>query len=362
MSVFRYISALASTSLLLLGCQDPQSDDLEISPYRSQVKIDNGFLLNGFLLNGFLLNGFLLNGFLLNGFLLNGFLLNGPVLNGFLLNGFLLNGTNLDAKNFNLKDGTLTVTMPGSGKVLSGRDLKGLTAKLTIPGANNTTTSVTFRFDDVYLAPDIKTKDVWLYQVSYQNEGSSTWQSMCKDYSGNPSPFTPVMGARWDGATGARIDDPKAFTPACVEGAIGKCITIGYRLWATANSCDGNGKSKKCTDVSLKDYHQACTRMLRADYCGDGTPHTENGTALDVYDYLSPPVQLQEEKWKIEARWKTDGALCISQRRHPEISFTGCMRVTDKKKPASLVMPPTCQPYATGDDRGLIVSTYNGNQ
>mgnify|MGYP007130736584 CR=1 FL=1 len=98
--------------------------------------------------------------------------------------------------------------------------------------------------------------------------------------------------------------------------------------------------------------------LIRADYCGDGTAHTVNGTILDIFDYLSPPVQLQEEKWQMEARWTQTGALCLSQRRHPEIPFPGCVKSGDKSKTPTYVQPPKCQAYSTGDDRGLIVSTF----
>ena len=38
--------------------------------------------------------------------------------------------------------------------------------------------------------------------------------------------------------------------------------------------------------MSLASYHQACTRMARADYCGDGTSHTQDGTWIEYYDKL----------------------------------------------------------------------------
>ena len=54
--------------------------------------------------------------------------------------------------------------------------------------------------------------------------------------------------------------------------------------------------------------------MVRADYCGDGVPHTVNGTLVDVYDRLSPTIQTQatadHPEWGVEAEWGPDGALC----------------------------------------------------
>ncbi len=37
---------------------------------------------------------------------------------------------------------------------------------------------------------------------------------------------------------------------------------------------------------SLQDYHQVCVRMVHADYCGDGTSHTHDGTLINFYDRL----------------------------------------------------------------------------
>ena len=34
------------------------------------------------------------------------------------------------------------------------------------------------------------------------------------------------------------------------------------------------------------DWYNACIRLLRADYCGDGRPFTRDGTLVDIYDHL----------------------------------------------------------------------------
>ena len=72
-----------------------------------------------------------------------------------------------------------------------------------------------------------------------------------------------------------------------------------------------------CTQVNLADHHQACTRMARADYCGDGVPHTLNNTPIDVYDRLVPYIQtlasVGNKEWKVEAEWGPNGALCLGK-------------------------------------------------
>ena len=351
------IGVLALAGFVGMSCITANQGDEESEPVeqlRAQVTRINGFALNGFALNGFALNGFALNGFALNGFALNGFALNGFALNGILLSGIQINGVQISGaalSNISIGNNSISVTIPTTGKVLSGLDLKGLIAYVTIPDpTTQKPVKYTFRIDNVTLDVANKNyKDVWLYQISYQVEGTQAWQSICKDYSGKPAPAIPVKGSYWNEVTGARIDDANSGTLACYEGAIGKCISAGYRPWATAQQCTGSGKGKKCTTVSLKDHHQACTRMMRADYCGDGKSYTINGTVLDIFDYLQPPVQLQEEKWQMEARWTPTGASCLTERRHEEIKFPGCKGRKLKE----------CEAYCASSDRGLVVSTFN---
>ncbi len=357
MSLSIRFGVLALAGLLCSSCltSNQGDDDSEpIEQVRSQVSRNNGITLNGITLNGITLNGITLNGITLNGITLNGITLNGITLNGITLNGITLNGITLNGITLNgitLNGSALGVQLPGTSKVLTGMDLKGLTASVVIPDpASQKPVKYTFRIDNVVLDSLNKNfKDVWLYQVSYLVEGTQAWQSMCKDYNGNPAPLIPVKGSYWNETTGARVDDANSGTLACYEGAIGKCISAGYRIWASAQQCTGSGKSKKCTTVSLKDHHQACTRMMRADYCGDGKSYTVNGTVLDIFDYLQPPVQLQEEKWQMEARWTPTGANCLTERRHEEIKFPGCKGRKLKE----------CEPYCASGERGLVVSTFN---
>jgi hypothetical protein len=241
------------------------------------------------------LNGMNLNGMNLNGMNLNGMNLNGMNLNGMNLNGMNLNGTQLSATQ--------------NSSLLSGSALTGSVMNITM-GASH----VQVRIDATYIDPLSTTGDVYLYDASYQVQGTGTWTSLCKDASGNPVPGI-LLSNYWDMMTGARIDDPNAITFACVNGAIGKCVRWGYRPWATGTRCVGS----TCTTVSLKDYHQACTRMVRADYCGNGKTNTVNGTPIDVYDGLSPQIQSPETTWPVEARWTPGGATCLGNTRGADL-------------------------------------------
>lgn len=158
----------------------------------------------------------------------------------------------------------------------------------------------TLRVDDVQLDPNDPNGDVYLYLLSFKLGDAQEWSPACADGYGDPVEAIALQN-HWDAETGERVDDPDTFTFACRDGAIGKCVAFGYRPWATAGS------------TSLADYHQACTRMVRADYCGDGVPHTLNGTTIDIADTLNPPIQTFASHWPVEAEWGPDGAVCMTQ-------------------------------------------------
>ena len=92
----------------------------------------------------------------------------------------------------------------------------------------------------------------------------------------------------------------------CTSGVVAKCVRWGYRPWESVNG------------TALFDYHQACTRMARADYCGDGISQTENGTLIDLYDDLGIQVQAPLDLTSplvFEAAWTPWGAYCIAKDR-----------------------------------------------
>jgi hypothetical protein len=84
---------------------------------------------------------------------------------------------------------------------------------------------------------------------------------------------------------------------------------MGYKPWK--NSRDG---------TSLWDLHQACTRMMRANYWGDGIPHTRDGTPAEVYDTVGIQVPEPGSGLSIEAAWRADGAVCVRKVRIQEIT------------------------------------------
>ncbi len=145
-------------------------------------------------------------------------------------------------------------------------------------------------------------QDVWSYSVSYQEPQDGQWYPLCRTLDGTVSEAIALDGT-WNYSQGvvgggSKVPSTTAFTFACDGYALAKCVRFGYAPWRSVNR------------VSLEDYHQACTRLLRADFCGDGTPHTVNGNLVNIYDALN--VQVDTESWGAEAEWNSDGARCFT--------------------------------------------------
>src|SRR5256885_8994027 len=246
-----------------------------------------------------------------NGEQLNGEQLNGEQLNGEQLNGAGM-GVNIAFTSFQgtvLEDGTALDSASlqgtvfhgaGSGREFAADDFRQARFHaVAFDGA-----PVELRIGNIaqQAAPD---DDVWTYRVEFQT-ANGIWSPLCHDAGGAAVPAIPLAG-RWNygrgvAGGGAHIDDPTAFTFACQGlGAIAKCaFPIGYKPWKSVHG------------VSLAPYHQACVRMLRADYCGDGTPWTQNGRKIDVYDGLGIERPSQPH-WLFEPEWGEGGAVCLSK-------------------------------------------------
>jgi hypothetical protein len=97
-----------------------------------------------------------------------------------------------------------------------------------------------------------------------------TWQNLCAPGPDGRRQGFPLAGRpRADGMT--EDAEPGVFELVCIRGGQGKCVRFDYRPWPGAGT-------------DLRDLYNACIRMVRADYCGDGTPTIRDGMQIDVYD------------------------------------------------------------------------------
>lgn len=182
--------------------------------------------------------------------------------------------------------------------------------------------------------------DVLLHYVSVFED--NVWQPLCGRYENQQLVPALVLRGEWSEEAGAEwggdqiSDDAFRVTFACATGALGKCaaqcyagdgkcpeipIDLGYRRWAHPEwvyvpSTKYTGPTYYWRDYVLD--HQACTRMVRADYCGDGRPMTTDGTQIDVYDrsILNWMTETPgSTSWDYEATWNEDGAVQVSCKR-----------------------------------------------
>ena len=206
------------------------------------------------------------------------------------------------------------------GRVLRSREIVG--ARLTIAMGGQ---MVRVRIDGVERDPDAKNGEVWLHTFSAEL-ADGTWQNVCDPGPDGRRQGFPVAGRpRPDGML--EPADPGVFELACTSGALGKCVRFGYRPWAFK---DG---------LELREVYNACIRMVRADYCGNGTATTKDGQAIDMYDDLAIQKPENDPAMDFEAGWTEQGAACV---RHVRVKenvtldslVAACPRLKDKVGPA----------------------------
>jgi hypothetical protein len=198
-------------------------------------------------------------------------------------------------------EGTLIAVTKKDGTVLSGEGLVG--EKLV--AADQSGFGKLFRIDSVERFSSPETGEIFMYTFSVPNPETGEWINFCaRDAAGRSKGF-PLSGY-WD-KEGKHIDDPTRISITCTGGVIGKCILMGYLPWGKA--ADG---------TPLWEYHQACTRLVRGDYCGNGKTHTRDGTLIEIIDSLGIQTDSNDPRLTFEAAWGPDGAVCIRKTRIKE--------------------------------------------
>ena len=200
------------------------------------------------------------------------------------------------AKSLRLEGGHLAGGKSLVGAVLQGTASNGQSTEVAICGEEPAS-------DDPGMS--------W-YRIQAWNPVAQEWSNPCAPAGDVPNPRALALGGVWD-EKGARRDEAGKITFACENGVLSKCARWGYKPWA---SRDGR---------SLADAHQACTRMARADYCGNGKSHTREKTMIEYYDSLgvSARTTTATKEWdparaSFEATWAPDGASCLARTRHQE--------------------------------------------
>jgi hypothetical protein len=195
-------------------------------------------------------------------------------------------------------NGGMVVVHSDGGTILRGQDLKGIVLRLR----NGSRSPFELRFDAVEAGPF---EDVELYDVAIRSQAGAAWKPLCR-----PGPDGRARVMAIETATSSDRSDADllaSLSLTCTAGAKGKCIMRGYRPWA-ANA----------TGVPLAPYFEACVRMMRADYCGDGRSFTREGIRIESWDNLG--LRTSAQSLPFESAWDSKGAVCIARARVPSIA------------------------------------------
>jgi hypothetical protein len=252
-----------------------------------------GTQLQGLTLQGTQLQGMTLQGFQLSGATLNGAaLVNVRIEHGELVaeqNQVTLHGAELVDAHLFAQVHNLAADPPASAIV----EYRIANVETEDPAHDPTSTGLTF-----------------LYTLTQNVDNTGSWQLACPVDDDGRNVAIP-LATTWD-EHGDRVESTTLFTFGCTTGVIAKCYRWGYRPWVT-----GYG--------DLVAMHWTCTRLARADYCGDGTSHTRDGTVINVWDNLGSPGPIRQHGGLLsllpplgmlfEAGWDTGGAVCLSHAR-----------------------------------------------
>jgi hypothetical protein len=199
-------------------------------------------------------------------------------------------------------EGTMLRVVTPGGRILTSPDLVGA----VLDTVDEDGRAITVRIDTVAQDPTDLSGDIWLHGFSVLDHEAGLWREFCQSAPDGTRAGFPLAG-RW--TTDMRhLPASSGFTLTCTSGASGKCVRMDYKSW------------RKVGTDSLWEYHQACVRVIRADYGGDGISHTCDGTRIDLFDRLG--VQRRDhvaDSLTFEAAWSADGAICVRRTRVPGI-------------------------------------------
>ncbi len=204
-------------------------------------------------------------------------------------------------------DGTNFVVSLSDGQVLRSRDLVGATLNIVTGGGG----ALRLRIDAVEADPgdaargSAASSEVLLHSFSFQTpEGE--WRNLCEPGPDGRRQGFPIAGRAAKDATIAPAE-AGVFELTCTGGAQGKCVRFGYRPW-----------EKQPDGGSTGSFYNACVRLVRADYSGDGKGTTRNGQPIDIYDFLGVQKKADDPSHDFEAGWSSQGAVCVRHVRVKE--------------------------------------------
>jgi hypothetical protein len=160
------------------------------------------------------------------------------------------------------------------------------------------------------------------YRLQLELEGGKMLNA-CHD--ANDVAF-PIAGY-WDDSSVHNITNNNIFSFACTKRDAAFCITTGYH--------DDQGDNQA-------QLFEACTRMMRADYCGDGRSYTKDGTFISTWDNKGIAEEPSIPQLVFEAAWNRKGVVCWARPRwKPGNGVAKPPCLTDRNQCPT---PPTADP------------------
>ena len=206
-------------------------------------------------------------------------------------------------------DGTqFRVTLP-DGRVLRSPELVGAVLSLR--------SGLRVRIEAVQEERDSAGRSLWLHTLSAQHPDGS-WTNLCVPGPDGRQAALPVPGHATEDGTVTEAGTG-VFEITCTAGAQAKCARFGYRPWETGP--DGR---------SMRDAYNACIRMVRADYGGDGNSTTRDGLTIDVYDAWGIQTADLLDGHDFEAGWAPWGAVCV---RHVRVQENSSLDELERRYP-----------------------------
>ena len=215
-------------------------------------------------------------------------------------------GQAAEMKSINVEGASFVVVL-SDGRVLRSRDLIGATLNIVTGGGG----TLRLRIDAVEPDPgDVArsasaSNEVLLHSFSFQTPDGD-WRNPCEAGPDGRRQGFPIAGRERGDAT-FEPAEPGVFELTCTAGAQGKCVRFGYHPWE--RNADGS---------SRLNLYNACIRMVRADYSGDGRGTTRNGQQIDIYDFAQIQPKADDPAHEFEAGWSPEGAVCVRHVRVKE--------------------------------------------
>ena len=194
-------------------------------------------------------------------------------------------------------DGSEIVDVDGNGTI-DARDLSGS----TLTGVLDSGEEIVLKINSVEVGADGRFR----FGLTAGPSKDEATVSLCGvDAAGQPRKAIAVPGvwnteAGVDGG-GAWSNDEGLFSFACDGSSIEKCVRLGYG-------------PEELDHFNRPHRLLACVRMLRADYCGDGSTWTTDGRLVEVWDSAGINTR-SEPDWPREAAWTPEGAMCLDNPR-----------------------------------------------